>query len=214
MDYQIRFENGQQKGCLILTQWDRNVQLKISGLTPSENTEVHWGNKLLNEYLNVHPTIDDNLLYVSIPNILLQSPEDIIGYIYIDTTTFYRIDIQIQTRAKPQDVPTDPVLPYYPLGLSSIDIESLEAINSLAILALLGGGTLGQILKKKSNSDLDFEWQDIDFDAYTKAEVNNLLSGKADKVNVTPSDVGKFMRVNPQGQWGAEEVPNASGVNF
>lgn len=31
---------------------------------------------------------------------------------------------------------------------------------------------------------------------------------------VTASDAGKFMRVSPQGEWGAEEVPNANGVNF
>lgn len=31
---------------------------------------------------------------------------------------------------------------------------------------------------------------------------------------VTASDVGKFARVNSQGKWVAEEVPNANGVNF
>lgn len=44
--------------------------------------------------------------------------------------------------------------------------------------------------------------------------VNELNTGKADKVNVTSADAGKFMRVSPQGEWGAEEVPNANGVNF
>ena len=53
-----------------------------------------------------------------------------------------------------------------------------------------------------------------DLNAYTKTEVDTLLSGKANKVNVTSSDVGKFMRVNSQGKWVAEEVPNANGVNF
>ena len=32
--------------------------------------------------------------------------------------------------------------------------------------------------------------------------------------SVTTADVGKFMRVNAQGEWNAEAVPNANGVNF
>lgn len=44
--------------------------------------------------------------------------------------------------------------------------------------------------------------------------INGLNTGKADKVNVTSADVGKFMRVNSRGEWGAETVPNANGVNF
>lgn len=57
------------------------------------------------------------------------------------------------------------------------------------------GGTTGQILRKKSNSNYDTEWVDS-------------------QIDVTPADVGKFARVNSQGQWVAEEVPNANGVNF
>lgn len=55
----------------------------------------------------------------------------------------------------------------------------------------------------------------VDLTGYaTKTWVNALLSGKADKVNVTSADAGKFMRVNSQGEWEAETVPNANGVSF
>lgn len=44
--------------------------------------------------------------------------------------------------------------------------------------------------------------------------INGLNTGKADKVNVTSADAGKFMRVSSQGKWKAESVPNANGVSF
>lgn len=182
MNYQITFENGQQKGCLLLAQWDRDAQLTITGLPQTfTDIEIHWGNRLMEEFYVVEPTIRDDSVIVLIPNILLQAPENIIGYIYLDSTaTCYRIDIEIQARQKPQGVPTDPTVPFYPLGTGIFDTDSEKAINAKAVLSILKGGDTGQSLKKKSDEDLDFEWSsDGTVDQHYDPESENAQSGKA-----------------------------------
>ena len=184
MDYQIRFENEQQKGCLLLAQWDRDVQLTITGLPQTfTDIEIHWGNRLMEEFYVVEPTIRDDSVIVLIPNILLQAPENIIGYIYLDsTTTCYRIDIEIQARQKPQGVPTDPTVPFYPLGTGIFDTDSEKAINAKAVLSILKGGNSGQSLRKKSDEDLDFEWG-------ASGEVTS-VNGQTGDVTLGAADVG------------------------
>ena len=44
-------------------------------------------------------------------------------------------------------------------------------------------------------------------------ETNTALQNKAEKIEVSESDNGKFMRV-VNGAWTADEIPSANGVNF
>lgn len=189
MNYQITFENGQQKGCLLLAQWDRDAQLTITGLPQTfTDIEIHWGNRLMEEFYVVEPTIRDDSVIVLIPNILLQAPENIIGYIYLDSTaTCYRIDIEIQTRQKPQGVPTDPTVPFYPLGTGIFDVDSEKAINAKAVLSVLKGGDSGQSLHKKSNRDLDFEWRSFEGVSSVNGQTGDVTLG-AEDVGALPND--------------------------
>lgn len=95
-------------------------------------------------------------------------------------------------------------------SLETSDKTIVGAINELQS----GKGTYSKPGSGIPKSDLSSNVQTSLDKADTALQQHQDISGKADKVNVTSADAGKFMRVNEQGEWVAEEVPNANGVNF
>lgn len=90
-----------------LTQWDMNQTLRISW-SMSEVPVIHFCNRKSEESLTVQCTKNGNNLVAQVPNILLQEPYPIIGYIYLygsnqDSRTIYAFEIPVRKRVKPND---------------------------------------------------------------------------------------------------------------
>ena len=97
-------------------QWDINQIIKISGIENINNRviNIHFSNKNMDNALVVKPTILENSIIVSVPNIILTDRENLQIYIYeeIDNDndgtnecgrTISTIHIPIKARQKPDD---------------------------------------------------------------------------------------------------------------
>lgn len=89
-------------------QWDADQTVVISGLTISESPKVHFCNTTSNKSIVVKPLIVGNTITAKVPNILLQSTDSIIIYVYntnadSGSRTIYTSRIAVIPRAKPED---------------------------------------------------------------------------------------------------------------
>ena len=85
-------------------QWDINVKLLLDGSSESAD-EVHFSARFSRVSLSVEVVHAEDSSYVTIPNILLQKPNDIIAYSYITNAdgsyTKYDTIIPVIARPKP-----------------------------------------------------------------------------------------------------------------
>ncbi len=120
----INFTNGIADRIPTVTQWDRGQFLKIHGLPLPDAAEFHFKNSDSEELLLVAGTTEDGITTVPIPNSMLCEPRNITVFVYVSDSdsgkTVYRIDINMQTREKAEDIPTDPDDPHYINGLSEL----------------------------------------------------------------------------------------------
>lgn len=103
-------------------QWDLNRRLAIRGLNYASAPAIHFSNKKSTEALVVQSTIEDGVIYCDVPNILLQEPYDIVGYVCEcldqELITYETIRIPIKARVKPADYAYNDnieILTYYSL---------------------------------------------------------------------------------------------------
>lgn len=115
-----------------LTQWDINRELRITGYDYTTTPIFHFAHNNDEEALTQIGVVDGEYVKVSVPNILLQTAERIIVYIYIHEndigTTVYKLDIPVDPKPKPNDYVysdnTEVIL------LSELKAELEEAIKS------------------------------------------------------------------------------------
>ena len=93
-----------------LTQWDMGQVVSIDSIYKfsDDPPEIHWCNRMSEECLKVKSTFKNDKLYMDVPNILLQEPYPIIGYVYLQEsntvgTTIIRFRIPVKSRQKPSD---------------------------------------------------------------------------------------------------------------
>lgn len=110
-----------------LYQWDKNVNLVISGLNLTEAPEVHFSCYTYGDRALVrHATIDDaGVVTVKIPNSMLQQTYSIKAHIGIYENDTYKtietITIPIKPRVKPED---------YTLELEDEEFYSFNALEN------------------------------------------------------------------------------------
>ena len=84
-----------------LYQWDSNRQIQIIGSNYIE--EVHFCHRNDKTALVVKPVIQNNFIVADIPNVLLQSSEDIVVYLYAEERTIKEQVLRVQSKNRPDD---------------------------------------------------------------------------------------------------------------
>jgi hypothetical protein len=82
-------------------QWDSNQQLILNGL--GLNTEIHFRSINESAALVVKPYVKNNKILVDVPNILLQSSENIVVWAYDDRHTKAQAVFTVIPRQRPAD---------------------------------------------------------------------------------------------------------------
>ncbi len=136
-------------------QWDLNRRLAIRGLDYDSAPAIHFSNKKSTEALVVQSTIEDGVIYCDVPNILLQEPYDIVGYVCEcldqELTTYETIRIPIKPRVKPADYAYEnnvEILTYYALmsEITSVKASTEKEVNNMS--------TQFNAVKAEINSDI------------------------------------------------------------
>lgn len=121
-------------------QWDLNRRLAIRGLDYDSAPAIHFSNKKSTEALVVQSTIEDGVIYCEVPNILLQEPYDIVGYVCEsldqELTTYETIRIPVNKRVKPADYAYEDnveILTYYSLisEITSVKASTERDLRSM-----------------------------------------------------------------------------------
>lgn len=121
-------------------QWDLNRRLAIRGLDYDSAPAIHFSNKKSTQALVVQSTIEDGVIYCDVPNILLQEPYDIVGYVCEcldqELTTHEMIRIPVKLRVKPADYAYEnnvEILTYYSLmsEITSVKASTEKDIKSM-----------------------------------------------------------------------------------
>lgn len=90
-----------------LTQWDYGQELQIIGLGPVQNAEVHFALEGCREAEIQTVKIENEILYVRIPDKLLEKGENIKAYVYLATAdhgeTIKTIAMPVVRRPRPDD---------------------------------------------------------------------------------------------------------------
>lgn len=162
-----------------LYQWEIGRQLQIVPLLNNTVSSVHLSNPGDPEALVVKPKETNGMIVADIPNILLQSGENLVVYTVnvseSSVETLVDSILPVRKRAKPTDyVYTEvEVLNYQTLesrikaieenGTSDEQIaKAVEAYLSKNPVGVPLGGKAGQYLRKKSDNDRDVEWADFE----------------------------------------------------
>lgn len=123
-------------------QWDLNRRLAIRGLDYNSAPTIHFSNKKSTEALVVQSTIEDGVIYCDVPNILLQEPYDIVGYVCEsldqEITTYETIRIPVKPRVKPADYMYSDnveILTYYALmsEITSVKASTEKKVKNLEV---------------------------------------------------------------------------------
>lgn len=90
-----------------LTQWDYGQELQIIGLGPVQNAEVHFALEGCREAEIQTVKMENEILYVRIPDKLLEKGENIKAYVYLATPdhgeTIKTIAMPVVRRPRPDD---------------------------------------------------------------------------------------------------------------
>ena len=90
-----------------LTQWDYGQELQIAGLGPVQNAEVHFALEGRREAEIQTAKMENEILYVRIPDKLLEKGENIRAYVYLATPdcgeTIKTIAMPVARRPRPDD---------------------------------------------------------------------------------------------------------------
>ena len=126
-----------------LYQWDSNRQIQIIGSNNIE--EVHFCHRNDKTALVVKPVIQNNFIVADIPNVLLQSSEDIVVYLYAEERTIKEQVLRVQSKNRPDDYVYEQteILRYETLDKRLTDLEE-TLINSPQT------AKVGQLLSVKS----------------------------------------------------------------
>lgn len=113
-----------------VTQWDKGQTICFDTYGLAEPPTVHWCNRMSEEAFQVKTTLKNGKFYTVIPNLLLQEPYPIIGYVYLYKSssiseTILQIRIPLKSRQKPSDY-------YYIDNVDKVSLATLEnKVNKL-----------------------------------------------------------------------------------
>lgn len=121
----ITFKNGNFSIDKPLYQWDKNITLKIKGLTLPSTPEIHFSNSSMRGAIVKTATVEDDVVVVTVPNGLLEVINNLKVYVCFyqgeEFTTDYRFILEITPREKPN---------YYSIQ----DDEDVYSFNELRTL--------------------------------------------------------------------------------
>lgn len=88
-----------------LVQWDVDQTVSFEGVNISTNTApiVHFCNKNSDKALGVQSTLDDGIINVKIPNVLLKEAETIVVYFYSNNRSVEITKIPVRPKPQPND---------------------------------------------------------------------------------------------------------------
>ena len=96
---EVFFPCNKNTAIISATQWDLNRKIKLNNVAISDNAEIHFANNKTMQALVVD--VVDSV--AEIPNILLQSDNEINTWVYDDLRTKKEITIKVKARNKPSD---------------------------------------------------------------------------------------------------------------
>lgn len=145
---EIIFKNGKFSIDKPLYQWDKNITLRIKGLSLPSTPEIHFSNSTMGGAIVKTATVEDDVVVVTIPNGLLQVINNLKVYVCFyqgeEFTTNYRFILEITPREKPGD---------YTLQ----DDEDVYSFNELkALVESYKDQVDGKIQEAKTQIDTDF----------------------------------------------------------
>ena len=131
-----------------LYQWDKNITLRIKGLSLPSTPEIHFSNSTMGGAIVKTATVEDDVVVVTIPNGLLQVINNLKVYVCFyqgeEFTTNHRFILEITPREKPDD---------YTLQ----DDEDVYSFNELkALVESYKDQVDGKIQEAKTQIDTDF----------------------------------------------------------
>lgn len=132
-------------------QWDVGRKLIVSD---SNVTKVHFGNKGIDFLLGVQVKEENGKRVADVPDILFQKALDIRAYAYVgDEYTQKSATFEVKSRPKPPDYVFTPT--------EQITLEKLiEKVGDIEERTFPAGGKKGQVVKKNSEKDYDYSWED------------------------------------------------------
>lgn len=145
---EIIFKNGKFSIDKPLYQWDKNITLRIKGLSLPSTPEIHFSNSTMGGAIVKTATVEDDVVVVTIPNGLLQVINNLKVYVCFyqgeEFTTNYKFILEITPREKPGD---------YTLQ----DDEDVYSFNELkALVESYKDQVDGKIQEAKTQIDTDF----------------------------------------------------------
>lgn len=179
---EIIFKNGKFSIDKPLYQWDKNITLRIKGLSLPSTPEIHFSNSTMGGAIVKTATVEDGVVVVTIPNGLLQVINNLKVYVCFyqgeEFTTNYQFILEITPREKPGD---------YTLQ----DDEDVYSFNELkALVESYKDQVDGKIQEAKTQIDTDFtvrldtQRSEIDAEiARVKAQTNAKYETVNERVN-------------------------------
>lgn len=148
-----------------LTQWDYGQILEIYGLDVTGNAEVHFAlRRKQTEAVITQPEVKENVLSVRIPDMLLETGEEIAAYVYVADAdsgeTVRTIHFPVKRRQKPGDYdsPAEKNLLRQLMETVHKKADSLELDESGEYLQLLSEGTpVGNRIRLPSSTGREIE---------------------------------------------------------
>lgn len=145
---EIIFKNGKFSIDKPLYQWDKNITLRIKGLSLPSTPEIHFSNSTMGGAIVKTATVEDGVVVVTIPNGLLQVINNLKVYVCFyqgeEFTTNYKFILEITPREKPGDY-------------SLQDDEDVYSFNELrALVESYKDQVDGKIQGAKTQIDTDF----------------------------------------------------------
>lgn len=142
-----------------LYQWDLNQTLSVPGLNLATAPEVHFSNANMDKAIVRQATLTNGVVYVDIPNSLLQDPLTIKAYIGIYEGATFKVIEEISIPIRPKERPAD-----YRIESTDGEIYSFEALRN-ALGNKADNARVDNIIAHNNDSEGNTELIDIRLDA-------------------------------------------------
>lgn len=164
-------------------QWNSNTEIHIDGI-PTDRGDIvfHFCNRRSEAALAVEPSMDENDRYVaSIPNELLEQPDNIILYIYATindniSETISQIRIPMIPRIKPDGYAPVPYGGSTDSTPQTTRRNSIDMVTGEMVIFPTTQEMLSRIAQNSQERDLSFTKSDTEIEDTEKASEDDCLS--------------------------------------
>lgn len=203
-------------------QWDINQTLTLRGIDTTVPCMLHFCNIHSDTALVVTPSIEEDKLIASIPNILLQQSESIIAYVYQENSdnkfkTLCAINIPVIPRPQPEDYEFNDNVDYISIKVLSARLNALiqsitdsSEISSAEVIDMRIGhdgtiyDTAGDALRQQIafvlnaiiGSGLSLENLDLSTEKTSNALILYMSDGQNQKSIELPMEVDSILNVS------------------